>query len=65
MQPQKGHTVPTKHKLVWAKVMQVCKRDYILPGKDVGGTHYFCVDKGADDIRMVYNGKSCGLNNVL
>ncbi len=23
------------------------------------------MDKGADDIRMVYNGTSCGLNNVL
>ncbi len=31
----------------------------------MGGTHYFCVDKGEDDIRMVYNGTSCGLNNVL
>jgi hypothetical protein len=37
----------------------------ILPGKVVGGTHYFCVDKGADDIRMVYNGTSCGLKDVL
>ena len=31
----------------------------------MGGTHYFCVDKGKDDIRMVYNGTSCGLNDVL
>jgi hypothetical protein len=48
-----------------AKVVQVRKRGYILPGKVIGGTHYFCVDKGPDDIRMVYNGTSCGLNEVL
>jgi hypothetical protein len=65
MQPQKGHKDPAKHKLMQAKVVQVRKRGYILPGKVVEGTHYFCVDKGADDIRMVYNGMSCGLNNVL
>jgi hypothetical protein len=31
----------------------------------VSGTHYFLVPKGLDDIRMVYNGTSCGLNDVL
>jgi hypothetical protein len=65
MQPQKGHKDPAKHKLMRAKVVQVCKQGYILPGKVVRGTHYFCVDKGANDIRMVYNGTSCGLNDVL
>jgi hypothetical protein len=65
MQPQKGHKDPAKHELVRAKLVQVCKRGYILPGKVVGGTHYFCVDKGADDIRMVYNGTSCRLNDAL
>jgi hypothetical protein len=65
MQPQKGHKDPAKHKLMREKVVQVRKRGYILPGKVVGGTHYFCVDKRADDIRMVYNGTSCGLNEVL
>ena len=47
------------------KVVQVRKRGYILPGKITGGTQFFCVDKGVDDIRMVYNGTSCGLNEVL
>ena len=65
MQPQTGHKDPAKHELMRAKVVQVRKRGYILPGKVVGGTHYFCVDKGEDDIRMVYNGTSCGLNDVL
>jgi hypothetical protein len=65
MQPQKGHKDPAKHKLVRAKLVQVHKRDYILPGKVVRGTHYFCVDKGEDDIRMVYNSTSCRLNKIL
>jgi hypothetical protein len=65
MQSQKRHKDPVKHELMRAKVVQVRKRGYILTGKVVGGTHYFCVDKGEDDIRMVYNGTSCGLNEVL
>jgi hypothetical protein len=65
MQLQKGHKDPAKHEMMQAKVVQVCKQGYILPGKVVGGTHYFCVVKGADDIRMVYNSTSCGLNDVL
>ncbi len=65
MQLQKGHKDPAKHEIMRAKVVQVCKQGYILPGKVVGGTHYFCVDKGADNIRMVYNGTSCRLNDVL
>jgi hypothetical protein len=48
-----------------AKVVQVRKRGYIPPGKIFWGTHYFCVDKGLDDIRIVYNSTSCGLNEVL
>jgi len=65
LQLQKGHKDPAKHELMRAKVVQVRKQGYILPGKVVGGTHYFCVNKGEDDIRMVYNGTSCGLNDVL
>jgi hypothetical protein len=48
-----------------AKVVEVGKRGYIRPGHVAGGTHYFCVDKELDGIRMVYNGTSCGLNEVL
>ena len=65
LKPQKSHRDPMKHELMRKKVVQVRKRGYILPGKVVGGTHYFCVDKGLDDIRMVYNGTSCGLNEIL
>ncbi len=55
MQLQKGHKDPAKQELMQAKVVQVRKQGYILPGKVMGGTNYFCVDKGADNIRMVYN----------
>jgi hypothetical protein len=65
MKPQKRHRDPAKHDLMWAKVVQVRKRGYISPSQVSGGTHYFCVDKGLDDIRMVDNGTSCGLNDVL
>jgi hypothetical protein len=63
--PQKRRRDLAKHELMRAKFVQVQKRGYILPGKVVGETHYFCVDKGLNDIRMVYNGTSCGLNDVL
>ncbi len=65
LKPQKRHQDPAKHELMRSKVVQVWKRGYIPPGKVIGGTHYFCMDKGLDDIRMVYNGTSCGLNEVL
>ena len=65
LKPQKSHRDPIKHELMRKKVVQVRKRGYILPGKVVGGTHYICVNKGLDDIRMVCNGTSCGLNEIL
>jgi hypothetical protein len=65
LKPQQRHKDPVKHELMQDKVVQVRKQDYILPGKITGGTQFFCVDKGLDDIRMVYNGTSCGLNEVL
>jgi hypothetical protein len=56
---------PLKHELMRAKVVQVRRRGYIRTGAVTSGTHYFCVDKGETDIRMVYNGTSCGLNAYL
>jgi len=54
-----------KHELMRAKVVQVRQRGYNEPGDVTSGTHYFCVDMGTSDIRMVYNGTSCGLNACL
>jgi hypothetical protein len=56
---------PLKHKLMRNKVVQVQRQGYIKPGEVTSGTHYFCMDKGETDIRMVYNGTSCGLNAYL
>jgi hypothetical protein len=56
---------PLKHELMRAKVVQVRQWGYITPGWVTSGTHYFCMDKGTLDIRMVYNGTSCGLNECL
>ena len=63
--PQKRHRDPAKHNLIRAKVVQVRKQGYISLGQVIGGMHYFFVDKGLDDIRMVHNGTSCGLNDSL
>ncbi len=56
---------PLKHELLQAKVVQAHQRGYIMLGHVTSGTHYFCVDKGTLDIRMVYNGTSCVLNACL
>jgi hypothetical protein len=56
---------PLKHELMRAKVVQVHQQGYIKPGKVVSSTHYFCMDKGTSDIRVVYNDTSCGLNAQL
>jgi hypothetical protein len=65
LQPQASHRDPVKQKLMRAKVVKVRKLGYIKAGRVASGTSFFCVDKGPTDIRMVYNGTSCGLNNVL
>ena len=44
------------------KVYDVRKSLYIDPGKVLSLTHIFYVRKGLNDIRMVYNITSCGLN---
>ena len=65
LRAQKKQRDAAKHEKMRAKIVQVRKRGYVSPGHVVSLTHYFCVDKGEDDIRMVYNGTSCGLNSVL
>jgi hypothetical protein len=56
---------PIKHELMRNKVVQVRRCRYIKQGEVTSGTHYFCVDKGETDIRMVYTGTGCGLNAYL
>ena len=47
------------------KVVKVRQLGYIKAGAVKSGTSFFSVDKGATDIRMVYNVTSCGLNDIL
>jgi hypothetical protein len=54
-----------KRKLIQDKVGKVRKRGYIKPGHVSSVTSFFAVPKGDDDIRMVYNGTSCGLNDAV
>jgi hypothetical protein len=50
--------------LIVPKLQLILDRGYVQPGMIRSLTDYFDVPK-ADDIRLVYNGTSCGLNNAL
>ncbi len=65
MKPKKRHREAASYKLMRKMVVQVRKRGYVIPEPVVSGTHYFSLPKGLENIRMVYNGSSCGLNDVL
>ncbi len=65
LQPQSKHKDPAKQELMRAKVVRVRRLDYIKAGKIVSRTSFFSVDKGETNIRIVYNGTSCGLNKDL
>ena len=65
LRPQSKHKDPAKQELMRAKVVKVRRLEYIKAGRIESGTSFFSVDKGATDIRMVYNGTGCGLNDVL
>ena len=53
-----------KVNLMVPKFDLILNRGYVIPGQIKNLTDYFDVPK-ADDIRLVYNGTSCGLNNAL
>ena len=63
--PQKKPATQRDRTLVAEKVGRVRSKGYIAPGPVKSLTHYFYVPKGESDIRMVYNGTSCGLNDCL
>ena len=48
-----------------AKLKKVRKRRYIVKGQVKNTTTYFSVPKGEDDIRVVYDATSSGLNDTL
>ena len=51
--------------LVTKKVVAICLKNYIEPGAVTSLIHYFDVEKGLEDIRMVYNGTGSGLNEAV
>ena len=63
--PQKGPKEEKDGPLIRKKVTGVRKKGYIEMGTVLSLIHYFYVPKGLDDIRMVYNGTGCGLNDML
>ena len=65
-QKQRKQKDPIKWKLERSKILKVRQRGYIAALLGILSlTSFFSVLKGKDDIRMVYNGTSCGLNKVL
>jgi hypothetical protein len=54
--------------LICDKVATVMSRNYLVPYSNTSAVtsfiDYFDVPKGSDDVRIVYNGTSCGLNAV-
>jgi hypothetical protein len=62
LRPQRSIREADQHEMMRAKVVKVRKLDYITTGPVRSGTHFFCFPKGDTNIRMVYNGTSCGLS---
>jgi hypothetical protein len=56
---------PEDLKRMIKKLDKVLERGYISPGLVVSLTSYFAVPKGDQDIRLVYDGTSSGLNAAL
>jgi hypothetical protein len=54
-------TKPRKRVLIASKLQAIIERKYLVPGRVESLIQFFDVPK-ADDIRLVHNGRSCGLN---
>ena len=63
--PQRLPADPITVEKVKEKVNKVRRRKYVAPGPVHSLTSYFCVPKGENDIRMVYDLTACGLNDAL
>ena len=65
----KTRPISAEHeKQVFSKILVCIQKDYIILTSNTliqNYIDYFAVDKGATDIRVVYNGASCGLNTSL
>lgn len=56
---------PANQLLVAEKLTVMIDKSYLEIGPVVSSLHYFAVPKGETDIRVVYDGTSCGLNDAL
>ncbi len=65
IKPQRAPKTERDGELVRDKVLPVRMRRYIEEGLVRSLTQYFYVPKGLEDIRMVYNGTNCGLNDII
>ena len=54
-----------KREMIQSKVDKIRLTQYIDSGLVVSSIDVFDIPKGEDDIQLVYNGTSCGLNDVL
>jgi hypothetical protein len=62
---QRGHRDPVKKSQVLRKLNKIRKRGYVEAGYVESLISFFDVEKGSDDIRMVYDGSASGLNDLL
>jgi hypothetical protein len=62
---QRDSKDPVEKSLVIKKLKKVQERRYIAEGYVVSLTAFFPVEKGDDDIRMVYDGSVSGLNDTM
>ena len=63
MKPLKLNDLPTK--LVFKKIDGMLQKSYLSAGFVKSYLHFFAVPKDPTDVRIVYNGTSCGLNEAL
>ena len=57
--------IHSEKKAMIKKLHKVQERGYVIPGHVSSLTGFFCVPKGSDDIRMVYDATKCGLNDSV
>jgi hypothetical protein len=65
LRPQRAAPDPATREKMVDKLDKVRMRKYIAPHRVLSLTDFFHVPKGPTDIRLVYNGTSSGLNDVL
>ncbi|KAI2509116.1 hypothetical protein MHU86_5235 [Fragilaria crotonensis] len=57
--------LPAQTELVSSKIEGMVSRGYLSVGPVRSCLHFFAVPKGPTDVRIVYDGTSCGLNEAL